>query len=121
MANFPQGAIPYDGYPAPGAEAVKNQWAGDFFGSNNYQIGGYNLNASSLGMLRIETAGFSALSQSGNYFAKAIYPAISGNNENRAPTFPYVTVKWYYAANSVEVANNTNLSAEVAQLRAYGL
>jgi hypothetical protein len=112
--------IPYDGYPAPGGRAVKIEWAGDHFGPANYQQGGYNENASYLGMSRIETAGFSALAQSGNFYAKAIYPAISGNNETRAPTFPYITVKWY-AANNTEVANNTNLSAEVSQLSVTGI
>ncbi len=121
MANFNLGqSIPYDGYPAPGARAVKYEWAGDHFGSNNYQQGGYNLNASSLGMSRIETAGFSPLAQSGNYYAQVTYPAISGNSEQRAPTFPRITVKWYFA-NNTQVANNTDMSAEVAQLTVTGL
>lgn len=114
------GPIPYDGYPAPGARAVKLEWAGDFIGSNNYQQGGYNLNASALGMSRIETAGFSPLSQSGNFYAKVTYPALSSNSENRAPTFPYITVLWY-AANNTQVANNTDLSAEIAQLSVVGI
>lgn len=117
MANQ---SIPYDGYPAPGGRAVKIEWAGDHWGSNNYQAGGYNLNATYLGMGRIETAGFSPLSQSGNYYAKVIYPNISGNNELRAPTFSYVTVKWYFA-NNTEVANNTNMAGEVAQLAVIGI
>lgn len=113
-------SIPYDGYPAGGARAVKLEWAGDHFGSNNYQAGGYNLNATDLGMSRIEVAGFSAIAQSNNYYARAQYPAISGAAEQRAPTFPYVKVVWF-AANGTEVANNSNLSAEVAQLSAVGI
>jgi len=112
--------IPYDGYPAPGARAVKLEWAGDHWGSNNYQQGGYNENAPYFGMGRIELAGVSALAQSGNYYAKVIYPALSGNAEQRAPTFPYITIKWYFA-NNTEVANNTNLSAEVVQLAITGI
>lgn len=113
--------IPYDGYPAPGARAVKVEWAGDHVGTSNYQAGGYNENASYFGMGRIELAGVSALSQSGNYFARAIYPAISSNSEARAPGFNAITMKWYTAANSVEVANNTNLSAEIVQLSVVGI
>ena len=124
MPNNSQ-SVPYDGYPAPGAEAVKNQWAGDHFGpgpaQGNYQQGGYNLTPSGLGMTRIETVGVSALSQSNNYYARVLYPAISANTETRAPGFNSVLLKWYYAANNVEVANNTNLFGECVQLRAYGL
>jgi hypothetical protein len=115
------GLIPFDGYPAPGARAVKIENLGDLIGPANYQAGGYNINAPSLGMSRIERAAGSSFTQSGNYIAKFFYPAISSSNENRAPTFPYVTVKWYYAANSVEVANNTNLGAEVSQYEFTGI
>ena len=114
-------SIPFDGFPAPAAAAIKIDWRGDHFGPANYQIGGYNLNASSLGMSRVEIVGVSARSQTGNYFALAFYPANSGNNETQAIPPTYVTLKWYTAANSVEVANNTNLNAEVVQLSAIGL
>ena len=114
------GFIPYDGYTAPAALAGKVQAAGDFIGTGNYQVGGYNLNASAIGLSRIEWVNFSALAQSGNYYARANYPATSGNNEQRASGFPYVVIKWY-AANGTEVANNTNLSAEVSQIFAFGM
>lgn len=116
-----QGAVPLPGYPSGAAFAAKEGWVGDFFGSNNYQLGGYNLNASSLGMSGFEWVNVSALTQSGTYFPRINYPAKSGNAEIQAPAFPYVVVKWYYAANSVEVANNTNLSGEVAQMFALGI
>lgn len=117
--------IPYDGYPAPGGITVKNDWKGDHFGpgpsQGNYQQGGYNLNAAALGMSRIEHAIPAQQSQSGNYFAKVFYPAISGNNEVRAIPPGYVVIKWYIAANSAEVANDTNLSAESTLLVVQGL
>lgn len=115
-----QQSIPYAGYPAPGALDIKNHWAGDHFGPANYQAGGYNLNAAALTFGRLEWAQFSHLAQSGNYYARPFFPAISGNAELGAPGFSYITVKWY-AANNSEVANNTNLSAEVAQLFAFGM
>lgn len=114
------GPIAYAGYPAPGALSVKNIFAGDFFGTNNYQAGGYNLNASALGLSRIEFAQFSRLTQSANYYAVANYPASSGNNEQRATGFSRVVVTWF-AANGTEVSNNSDLSAECAQLFAFGM
>ena len=115
-------SIPYAGYPASGARAVKIEWSGDHVGANNYQAGGYNLTAISLGMSRIETASFSSRSNSSNYFALAFYSAnSSANNETSAVPQNSVTVKWYTAANSVEVANNTNLSAEIVKLTAVGI
>ena len=117
MANQ---SIPYDGYPAPAARAIRNDWSGDHFGPANYQVGGYNLNATALGMNRIEEARFAYRAQSSNYYAAAFYPANSGNNETRAIPPGYVTVKWY-AANATEVANNTNLSADVSHLSAVGI
>lgn len=113
-------SIPYQSYPGAGALGVKNVWAGDHFGPANYQAG-YNMTPSQLGMSRIEWADFSWRAQSGNYYARSTYPAISGSAELQAPGFNSVTVKWYYANNNNEVANNANLSAEVAQLFAWGL
>lgn len=119
-------SIPYDGYPADGARATRIEWAGDHVGpgptQGNYQGGGYSLTASSLGMSRIESASFSARSSSGNYFAQVTYGAnTSANNEARAVPPASVTVKWYVASNSAEVANNTNLSAEITKLTAIGI
>jgi len=124
MSNNAQ-SVPYDGYPADGASATRPEWAGDHFGpgpsQGNYQAGGYNLNASALGMSRIEVLSFAARSQSGNYYALPFYPAASNINETRAIPPSYVTVKWYTAANGVEVANNTSLIAEVTLMTARGL
>ena len=116
-----QQSIPYAGYPAEGVSAIRAEWAGDHFGPANYQAGGYNMNAQALLMSRIEVALVSARSQSANYFAQILYPANSGNTEVAAVPPSYVTVKWFTAANSVEVANNTNLGGEVVQLTARGL
>ncbi len=124
MGNNTQ-SVPYDGYPASGASATRPEWAGDHFGpgvlQGNYQQGGYNLNASALGMSRIEIAAFAPRSQSGNYYALPFYPAGSNINELRAIPPSYVTVKWFIASNGVEVANNTNLSTECTLLTARGL
>ena len=110
MANQ---SVPYDGYPAAGALCTKNIWAGDHFGSNNYQAGGYNLNATQLGLTRIHIAQTASLAQSGNFYARVVYGNISAPAELRATGYGYVTIKWY-AANNSEAANNSNLAAEVA-------
>lgn len=120
MANFNQGGIPYDGYPAPGALAVKIPWKGDYVGPANYQQGGYNMNATAFGMSRFEDASFGPLTQSQNYYAKAYYPAASSNSETRAIPPSYMIVKWYFA-NGTEVANNSNLSAEISYFGAIGI
>lgn len=122
MANGSQN-VPYDGYPAPGATAIRLDWKGDHFGPANYQQGGYNLNASALGMAGIEDISPSAFSQSGNFFARFFYPANASNiNEQRAIPAPYVTVKWYYAANSVEIPSNNNaVQNEPIRIRAQGI
>lgn|SRR5690242_1099899 len=114
-----QQSIPYDGYPAPGALCTKNIWLGDHFGSNNYQAGGYNLNASQLGMSRVHWVNFSFLAQSGNYYPRAIFANTSAPAEQRATGFPNFTVKWYFA-NGTEANNNANLAAEVAQMEVFG-
>ncbi len=111
--------IPYDGYPAPGALSTKYQWAGDHFGSNNYQAGGYNLNATALGFTRFHFVNTSYLAQSGNYYARVIYNNTSAPAEARATGFPTVTMKWFFA-NNTEANNNANLSAEVIQMYAFG-
>ena len=112
---------PYDGYPAPAAFDVKIHWAGDHFGPTAYTTGGYTLPATGYGMSRFEWVNTSPRSQSGNYYALVFYPAISGNAEVGAPSFPNVTLKWYNAANNVEVAANTNLNGEVIQMVMIGI
>jgi hypothetical protein len=115
-------SIPFDGFPAPAGTTVKNDWRGVHFGPSNYQAGGYNLNASALGINGFEFVNTSPFSQNnGTYFTRLYWPLSTGNNDNRAVPPSYVTAKWYYAANSVEVANNTNLSAEAVQLWASGI
>lgn len=113
--------IPYDGYPAPGAAATRLDWAGDHFGPAAYPPGGYNLNFTALGFYGgIEELRFADRAQSGNWYARAYYPAnASGPNEKRAIPAPYVTIKWF-AANGTE-ANNNNLSAEVIRMFAQGI
>lgn len=122
-------SVPCDQYPAPGTPAIKNWWVGDHFGpgnaggSANYNQNGYNLNASALGINGFEVVDGFGTSQSGNYIARRFYPAISGNSnvqETRGATFPYVTIEWFYAANNIQVANNTDLSAEVVRAWAFG-
>lgn len=115
-----QAQIPFAGYPAPGSEAVKIGWRGHIIGPANYQVGGYNLNASALGMSCIEEAGAASLDYSGNYYARVVYPNNAANNEAQAVPPTYVTIKWY-AANNSEVGNNTNLSAEISLFRAIGI
>lgn len=115
-------SIPYDGYPAPGAASIRNDWRGDHFGPNNsYQANGYTLYAKDLGMAGIELCQFSAFSQSGNYYARAFFPPNSGNNEPRAIPPPSITVKWYSANGTEATNNNTALGAECVQLFASGI
>lgn len=119
-------SIPCDQYPGP-TWPVKEQWVGDHFGpgasanTGNYATGGYNLSSSALGF----PGGFEwvqmSYAQSGNYFARALYPANSGNTESRAVTFANVNIQWFYANNSAQVANNTDLSAECVRLLAIGI
>ena len=111
--------IPYDGYPAPDGAKLKS--AGDFFGSNNYQAGGYSVTAAAFGMYgRVEYLSFAPLTQSANYYARWQPTANSSNaTEQRATAYNSVTVKWY-AANGTEVANNSNLSLEVIPYQVWG-
>lgn len=111
-----------DQYPGPGALAVKIPWIGDHFGPQNYQAGGYNLTSFALGLPGgLEWVNFTAGSNSGNYLISGVYPGGAGQNEFRGVTYPYITMQWFYAANGSEVANNTNLSAEVIRLFALGI
>ena len=121
MPQLPKMNIPCDGYPASAALCVKKHYVGDHFGSNNYQQGGYNINASDLAMSGFEWVTFTAGSNSGNYTASATLAGASGNMEQRARVFPSIAMQWYYANNSNEVANNTDLSAECIRLFGIGL
>lgn len=122
-------SVPYDQYPLSGFGGSKIGWAGDHFGPGtagntgaNYNQNGYNLNASSLGF----PGGFEKIdlgySKSQNYYARAYYPNNTSNaSETRAVQPSYVIVTWYYAANSVQVANNTDLSGECIVMWALGI
>ena|SRR5271165_80849 len=119
--------IALPGYMSPVGYSRKIAWAGDMFGSNNYQAGGYNENANSgFGMsafekFGIDFGGINIGGTFGTYIAKSKPGNISSNTEAQAPTFQYVTVQWFYAANNVEVANNTDLSAQGVRVDARGV
>jgi len=107
-----QNAIPCPGYMSP-SPPHRLYWIGDVYGNANYQQGGYNLSSAVFGMSGFEYVENVGYSNSGNYIMVPIW----GNNANvnalRANTPANLLVKCYYQANSVEVANNTNLSAEM--------
>lgn len=113
-------SIPYDGYPQPGGDAIRIPWRGDHFGIANYNNGGYNLTAQSLGLSAMEAVWFSNRSQSGNFYAQVVYPANSNSGEQRAVPPTAVTIKWYFAANNVE-AGGQNLANEVSMLEVMGI
>lgn len=121
-------SIPLDGYPSPGALDIKLHWCGDHFGPGanttgaNYVTGGYTLTAAQFGMQAIEFAEFNGLDASGNYIPYTVMPTANASTptEFRAPAANNVTVQWFNA-NGTQVANNTNLSAEVARLLVIGI
>lgn len=119
MAQRPFQTVAFDGYPMPQAE--KRIWIGDIFGPLSYTTGGYPFQSKSVGMVGVEWADFAGGSNSGNYYVSANYPGGSGNMEYRAVTARNLTVQWYYAANSVEVANGTDLSAEQTRALVWGI
>lgn len=107
---------------------------GDFFGSNNYQQGGEVQVPGTYGFQGIEAIQFdgTAYSVSNNYFARVSYPANSFNSaEQLAPAFGQTAsaanntnapvIKWFIASNNAEVANNTNLAAEVVRATFWGV
>ena len=115
--------IPVQGYPFSGS--IKRQvWLGDLTGNNNYQQAGDVIYARDFGMAGFEVFGmpFGGYSNSGTYFARAFPPTTASNyTETFAPVYNNVTLHWYYAANSVEVANNANMAAEVVRLDLRGV
>jgi hypothetical protein len=115
--------IPLPGYPRANPRGGIT-WKGDYFGNNNYLAGGDKLYASDLGMVGIEDAHFSFLGIGSNstYQYKALPPTGSANsNETYAPVYSSITVQAYTAANSTEVANNTNMSTVGARLTVNGI
>ena len=116
-----QNSIACPGYMAPGALASRLEWTGDIFGNANYQIGGYNVSAQTYGMGGIEFWEATGPSNSGNYLIFPIFGSNASATENFANTPKTLLVKCYYQANSVEVANNTNLAAEVWRVYVQGV
>lgn len=110
--------IPYDGYPQPAG--AKRECSGDFFGTANYQAGGYNVNCQPFGFTRFEHLTLGT-SQSNNYQARAHFPANTSVGGEARATGNNNFVVCIYAANGTEVANNSNLAAEVFQFYARGI
>ncbi len=122
MANNLQ-KIPLPGYMAPGADAIRLKWRGDYFGPALYQAGGNVSFATDYGMVGIEDAGFAfgGVCSNNTYTAKCVMPpSASSNAELYAPTYANMTVQFYYTANSTEVAGNTNLSNVAGRLSVTG-
>jgi hypothetical protein len=126
---------PLPSYPTSAWGATKVN-RGDFFGSSNYQQGGEVISPQAFGFTGVErfTVELSSnnnndrsYSYTGNYFGVTQYPAnLSTANEQYAPVYAgtasnnQIVVRWFYAANSVEVANNTNLAAEALPVTVFG-
>jgi hypothetical protein len=106
-----------------GVMGNKRMWIGDVFGNNSYQAGGDVLSARDLGMSGIEFLNIMAgRSNSGTYYAVQNPPSSAANiGEGAAPAYNNCTILWYYAANSVQVANNSNLSLECLRIWAVGV
>lgn len=126
MANQAKAALP--GYTSPVGYSRKLVWAGDVFGSNNYQQGGYTDPANGYGMVAFEKYGidFGGLTIAGatlgTYKVTATPAAnIAVAGEGQAPCFTSVVLKWFYAANNAEVANNTDLSAQGVRVDTRGV
>ena len=96
-------------------------WEGDIFGNNNYQTTGDLYTASQFGMAGISFVSPNDRSLSGTYVPAAIFPANSSNSaEANAPAPANFNLHWY-AANGTEVANNSNLGAEVVRVQIWGV
>lgn len=112
-------AIPCPGYSAAGASRI--EWYGDLFGNANYQQHGYNISAQTYGMQGIEYFESTGYSNSGNYFISPIWGNNASSAEMQANTPSTLQIRAYYQANSVEVANNTNLAAECFRVYVRGV
>jgi len=116
---------PTPGGGGPGQQCVKLYWAGDLFGNNAY-VGGANntgdlYNASQFGMSGIEFVNVNDRTYSTTYVPAAIFPANSANsNEAVGPCPANFYMRWF-SANGTEVANNTNLAAEIIRVQIYGV
>lgn len=124
-----QAWISAPGYPT--AIGNKLKWFGDHVGPSNYQQPGETVVPNAFGFPGfVEDVGgsFGGYSQSNNYFVRGVWPAnaTSNVNEQFAPTYfqntanNSLSLQWFYAANSVQVSNNTNLAAEIVKVTAWG-
>ncbi len=105
----------------PGAAAVKHYGVYDIFGNNNYQTTGDLYTASQFGIGGVEFVDVADRTHSGTYSAAALPPANSSNSsELVAPCANNFTLH-YYSANGTEVANNTDLSAEILRIKIMGV
>lgn len=101
--------------------AKRLYWEGDLFGNNNYQTTGDLYTASQFGMSGFTQIDPQARSNSANYSVAPIYPANASNSaEAYAPASNNANLHWY-SANGTEVANNTNLAAEVMRVQIWGI
>lgn len=120
--------IPLPGYTSPVGYMRKLVWSGDLSGSNNYQAGGYQIAATDFGMTGIEEMGFGfgGINISGaaqnTYVVKVKPPAnLASNSVGQAPCFATATLQWYVSANNAEVANGTDLSAQMVRANVRGI
>jgi hypothetical protein len=105
----------------PNIASKRLYWEGDLFGNSNYQNTGDLYTASQFGMAGITVFDPEVRSQSGNYEAALLFPANASNaNEAYAPAPANGNLHWY-SANGTEVANNTNLAAEIIRVQIWGL
>jgi hypothetical protein len=112
---------PVAGGSGAAVAAVRLYWEGDIFGNNNYQNTGDLYTASQFGMSGMTVFDPQGRTSSGNYELAFIFPANSSNsNESYAPAPANGNLHWY-SANGTEVANNTNLAAEVIRVQIWGL
>ena len=95
----------------------------DLFGNSNYQGGANNgdlYTAGQMGtamLVKVEAGS----TNSGTYNVVFLPPAnVSSSNEGIAPGYANMSARWY-SANGTEVANNSNLAAEVVRVRFVGI
>jgi hypothetical protein len=123
--------IPVGGSDYPTAVGHRQRWVGDHVGPANYQQPGETVTPNMFGFPGfVESLGssFGGYTQSNTYFVRARWPAnnASSTTELAAPVFSSPTannclvLQWLIAANSAQVANNTNLAAEIVRLEAWG-
>ena len=123
--------------PCPGAPTdIGNRkfWRGDHVGPALYATGGEIPVPSAFGFpgyIEEIGAAFGGASYSTTYYVKMVPPANSFNaSEQSAPTWGanasnanntnQIQVQWFYTANNVQVAANTNLAAEGVRITAWG-